>query len=247
MILGLLYEGLGDTLADKKRTLTIERIYALAELPGSLSFEEKIDHLRKFVHDNSDRTLNEEFYTKWENGGLENDFLNYLEKRRQTPPPMECTTRSGLLGALLRHAGYTVRDVVAYNVNNNLSSHTFIEILNPDTGEWVAQDPDFNMIWRNKRTREPVSFAEVLGDIARHQPCLSAGCGWKKRDANGRTPERFRDDYQIASFIDRDKNERFTVYAPAFKPDTIFHYESRKATFCELIEKNCRDGFFASQ
>jgi hypothetical protein len=221
----------------------IAEIYTLTGLVTINDFHEKIDLAREAVHNGSIHNANDEFYKNWKSDQIDENFLKYLKNELSQPPSMECTSRSGLLGRILRHAGYQVRDVVVYNVNNNLTSHTFIEVQNLSTGLWEAQDPDFNIYWRNISTGQRASYANVLSDFKAYEPCFMDGCGWEKLDRNQRSLERFRSDYKIASFIDRVKNERFSVHAADVKENTVYTYDGKTESFCDLISKNCRQGF----
>jgi hypothetical protein len=133
---------------------------------------------------------------------------------------------------------------VVYNVQTKLNSHTFIDVLNPQTNKWETQDPDFNIYWRNAKTKERAAYADVVSDFKSFEPCFEHGCGWHLEDASGRDFDRFLNGYKIVSMIDRKTRQRFSVHAPDIAPDTLFEHKGKQEKFCTHIEKNCRQGYY---
>ncbi len=252
LLLSLLLSALGIYFADKETTRAharnahFERIGEIHDVMGVNSitdFHKKIDAVRMAVHANSVHKIDEEFRAKWGTGDLEKDFLRYLKKQSSVPAKMECSARSAMAADILRYAGFDVRQVVVYNVTTGLNSHTFIDVLNPETNKWETQDPDFNIYWRNAKTRERVSYAEVVSDFTAFEPCFDRGCGWDLKDSNDRSLDRFSTGYKIVSLIDRKTKKRFSVHAPDIDPNAVYIHKDKPGTFCDHVRKNCRAGF----
>ena len=58
---------------------------------------------------------------------------------------MECSSRTILMGLILRALGYETRVVAIFDSRTNLKSHSFLEVINPATGRWETQDADFDI------------------------------------------------------------------------------------------------------
>lgn len=252
LLLSFLLSALGVYFAHKETTRAFARgaqrsriaeIHDVMGVGAISDFHKKIDAVRMAVHANSVHKIDDEFRAKWKTGGLEEDFLKHLKKESPVPAKMECSARSAMAADVLRYAGYHVRQVVVYNVTTGLNSHTFIDVLNPETDKWETQDPDFNIYWRNAKTKERVSYAEVVSDFTAFEPCFDHGCGWDLKDAAGRDFDRFLNGYKIVSLIDRKTKKRFSVHAPDIDPNAVYEHKGVKGTFCEHVRKNCRAGF----
>ena len=65
---------------------------------------------------------------------------------------MECSVRSNIMARLLEAMGYETRIVAIFNTKSarNLNSHSFLEVLNPETGQWETQDADYDIYWQRK-------------------------------------------------------------------------------------------------
>ena len=81
-------------------------------------------------------------------------------------------------GHVLKSLGYDTRVIAIFNSRTNLKSHSFLEIINPETKRWETQDADHDIYWRSKSCGERISLtdsAQLIDDI---EPCGRNDCGW---------------------------------------------------------------------
>ena len=234
----------GDKAINKQQ---IKQILELADIKNINGFERQTDALRLFVNANSIHKIDEEF-DRLEGNRTAIDAAVIAHASRQTTeaPHLECSTRTSLLNRLLVAAGYHTRQVIIQSVNENLRSHTFLEVMNPVTHRWEVQDPDYSIYWRHKKTLERVAFTDVVSDLDAHEPCGPEGCGWDIKGREGHDRNRIREKSDIVTFIDRAGKQRYSLYAPGVDPEMLFEKDGRKATYCALVAKNCRDGFYSA-
>ena len=93
------------------------------------------------------------------------------------PIQMECSTRTNLMALILHALGYETRVIAIFNSRSNLNSHSFIEVLNPETKQWEAQDADYDIYWRSKGTGARISLADAAEAIDDIEPCGRETCG----------------------------------------------------------------------
>jgi len=240
----LAYDEYHDWQEEKLYRQKIQTILAQINIPENASFHDQIDRVRYYVFDTTDHNMNEEFYAIWrDQNRVAQEVINFSKGDRQTQVPLECSTRTGLMDAMIRALGYRTRVINVYEVKKDLPGHVFVEILNPDTGKWEAYDPDYDISWRNK-TGARVSFAQAWEDPENHHPCGRNGvCGWDYKSDENRNLHRIKK-YKLISIIDRDAGQRYTLYPDGIDPKAVYNYKGKTATFCDHIDKNCRQGFY---
>jgi hypothetical protein len=223
----------------------IDRLAALASrsVPAEAGFHERVDAARDFVYRNSVHNMDSEFYSIWrDKDAVAAAVLDYATGKRAKPPHLECSTRSGLLGQIFRTLGYRVRAVVLFSPDENLVSHTMLEILNPHTGRWEIQGADNDTWWRSIGDGKRASVADIIAAPSRFEPCRAQTCGWENLPKDD--PLRVIRPYlKIASVIDYDSGARFTIYGADVDPQRVYSLNGRIGAFCQILAKNCRDGF----
>jgi hypothetical protein len=101
-------------------------------------------------------------------------------------PGLCCSSRAQAMREIVVSLGIQSRLVHVYSSDyDEVMSHTFLEILNEDTGEWEVHDPDYNIYYIDKRSgqRLPVSRLILVG-LQGVVPCNSdSNCGYTKTKA----------------------------------------------------------------
>ena len=132
----------------------VREIVALLDLEAGPDFHRRLDLVRAFINDHSERKLDDEFYANRRSAAVfAAGVLAHAEGRLSDPINMECSTRTRLMRAILVALGYRTRDVAIFDSHSNLKSHSFLEMRNPATGEWETQDADFDIYWRDTGPR----------------------------------------------------------------------------------------------
>jgi len=219
-------------------------IVGLIELPPGADFHTKVDAVRTFINDHSRHEADAEFYADWRTPYvMAEKVVAYARGIRSAPAHMECSTRTALASAVLRGMGFATRRIDIYDAAT-LNSHSFLEVRNPDTGSWEVQDPDYDIFWRRASSAERVSTLEVAGRLEDVVPCGRTGCGWSISSREGIQAKDVRVYLDFIVVRERTPSRRFTMHTVRADPAKVYSYRSRTGTFCEVLAKNCRDGFF---
>ena len=107
------------------------------------------------------------------------------------PPHLSCGPRAFALRALLEALGYSSRivSVIGRAPKGGYRAHTFLEVYDPQRGEWQIQDPDEDLVYVRGEARLGV-LQLVLGSLEEVEPRRGDGArGWEASGA-----ARFRDE-----------------------------------------------------
>jgi hypothetical protein len=231
--------------ADRRFEIAASEVIELLDLPPTADFHAKTDAVRIFVNDHSQHKIDAEFYADWNDPYLlAEKVLAHARGSRPEAAHMECSTRSALMSAAYKQMGYATRRIDIYDADK-LLSHTFLEVMNPETRQWETQDPDYDLTWRKASSSERVSVAEAAGQLDDIVPCGRAECGWSIASREGIKVQGLRRYFDFIVVRSRVPDRRYTVHTDRADPSKIYDYRSRKGTFCEVMAKNCRDGLFA--
>ncbi len=115
------------------------------------SFLEVVDYTRKLVYENSIHKIDVEHDSYAFNKQIVTKKLwqSYNGKEK---PHLSCGPRSYAMKDLLSELKIKSRIVDVFQ-DEELNSHTFLEVYNSNTDKWHIQDPDFNVIYVNKNAR----------------------------------------------------------------------------------------------
>jgi hypothetical protein len=224
----------------------LEEVIGLMMLPEQLKPEERFDAVRQFIHRNSRHSNDAEFRKLLGKMDLMAEgMIAYATGHRTEPIHLLCGARSNLMASVLQKLGYETRIIALFDTDDKeLRSHTFLEVMNPKTGRWETQDPDFDLYWTDKRSGVRVSLAEAAEDLSNLEPChRSDVCGWELNDSEGKSASDLRDLLDIVCFTDEAKGERFCRFTTRGEPHRIFTRNGDSGKFCELMPTRCAQGF----
>jgi len=159
---------------------TAQTVLPLARRDPEAPVPEQADAIRLFVNQNSVHRIDDTFYSYWQ------DISGYLVKLAvyaNTPiparnpearPSMACETRSAAMHHLPRAAGIRSRFVVITADVSTTNTHTFLEVYDPASARWTIQDPDANIVWKDKNGRR-AGIVDLLRDPVPENftPCRS--------------------------------------------------------------------------
>jgi len=222
------FEEYSDYKKDQKIKQKHVEIATYIALPEESSFHEKIDHIREFIAAHSEININEEFYSIWrDHTKILDTFLAGIKKERDSFVPLECATRTTVMQDMYEHYGFDVRSIITYTLTTpSMKAHVSNDVLNPETNKWETQDGRYNMYWRNKAKR----------------------CGWDIISPENQKAISLEPYFYIAAAIDKKRNIRQSVYdSTKMSADTQITFGGKTGTFCQLVEKNCRNGFFPAK
>jgi hypothetical protein len=223
----------------------IREIVSILNLSTVTDFHDRLDKVRTFINDNSVYKVDKTFR---ENQGNQAAFaaamLAYATGSSSEPAHMECSSRTNIMGKILRMLGYETRVVAIFNTKRNLSSHSFLEVMNPVTGRWESQDAQFDIYWRSRVSGERTSLAEAAEDLDAIEPCGRNNCGWNITNREGHELESFRRYLDIISLTRKERDLRYALYTSRADLTRIFDKEGKRGTFCEVEAKRCKQGFY---
>lgn len=224
----------------------VQEMISMLDLTATPDFHERLDKVRIFINDNSRHEIDEAFWAIHGNpAAFAAGILAHAKGLSTEPVHMECSTRSNLMARLLGTLGYQTRIVAIFNSRTNLRSHSFLEVMNPETKRWETQDPDYDIYWRSKDAKLHISSladaAEAVEDI---EPCGRDSCGWEHVSREGIKAENLRGYLDIISITDKKGGIRYALYTSRADLDSIYTKGRKKGTFCQVEAKRCKQGFY---
>jgi hypothetical protein len=147
-------------------------------------------------------------------------------------------------GVVLRKLGYETRIVAIFDSHTNLKSHSFLEVLNPNTRQWETQDADFDLYWRRIGSGERTSLADAAEALDEIQPCGRKDCGWENKSREGIRAEKLKPYLDIISITAKQKAARYALYTSRADLSRFYSKDQKQGTFCQVEAKRCKHGFF---
>lgn len=227
-----------------KRTDTyVQEIISMLGLPPD--FHQQLDSVRIFINDHSMHKIDEAFWTNRGNSAaFASGVIAHAKNPSLEPIHMECSTRSNLMARILQAMGHKTRIIAIFNSKTNLNSHSFLEVMNPETEQWETQDPDFDIYWRSKESKQRISLADEAERIEDIEPCGRENCGWDHVSREGIKAEKLDDMLDIISITDKQRDIRYALYTSRADLSRIYRKARKQGTFCEVEAKRCKEGFY---
>jgi hypothetical protein len=216
----------------------VREIHSMLNLATVPNFHERLDKVRTFISDNSVHKIDAEFRA---NQGNPDAFLAGLLAHAKggaaKPIHMECSTRTIAMQRILEALGYDTRIIAIFNSRTNLKSHSFLEVMNPQTKHWETQDADYDIYWRSKRSGERISLADLAQSIDEIEPCGRRDCDW-------RHAKKLTNYLDIVSITAKGKELRFALYTSRAQLSRTYSKGQKQGVFCEVEAKRCDRGFY---
>lgn len=209
-------------------------------------FDAQMDTLRTFINTHSMHEIDAEFKSYWRDSQeIARRMLPIAKGETDKKLHMECSTRSGMMGAFTKELGYRTRSVMVYGLKDNiLLSHTFLEVQNPETQKWQVQDPDLDLYYKIKRQQMRASIEDLVkADFKNIIPCNSAGqCGWNIKSREGIPATKVQKYLGLASINDYQADHRPLINnTKRFDLNNPVHHHDTDLPYCAHLKKNCRD------
>lgn len=237
-------EGL-DLWEKRQNQAAYEAILPYTKAQETKDFDAQMDRLRSFINTHSIHKIDALFKSYWRDSReIARRTLAYAKGETRDKPHLECSTRSGMMGAFVKALGYRTRPVVVYGVQDGLLlSHTFLEIKNPETGEWQVQDPDLDLYYIVKASGKRAAITDLIRlDVGALKPCNSSGaCGWDIKSPEDFPATKMHKYMGLASVNDYQVDKRPLINNPSrFDLEKPVTYQKTQRPYCEHLEKNCR-------
>lgn len=223
----------------------VQEIISVLELAVTRDFHHRLDTVRTFINDHSKHKIDKVF---WAHHGNPEVFaagvLAHAKGTAAEPVHMECSTRTNLMSSILQALGYDTRVIAIFNSRTNLNSHSFLEVMNPETKRWETQDADYDIYWRSKSSKERISLAEAAQSIDDIEPCGRNACGWDQTSRERIQAKRLMDYLDVISITANQKAIRYTLFTSRADLNRIYSKGSKEGSFCEVEAKRCKHGFY---
>jgi hypothetical protein len=223
----------------------VQEILSMLNLAAMPDVHQRLDKVRTFINDNSVHKVDEAFRVNQGNpdsflGGL----LAYAKGTAAGPIHMECSTRTVAMERIFKALGYDTRIIAIFNSRTNLKSHSFLEVMNPETKRWETQDADYDIYWRSKSSGERISLADSAQSVDDIEPCGRSGCGWSHESREGIRAKKLIDYLDIISIMAKERALRFVLYTSRAELNRTYRKERKQGAFCEVESKRCKRGFY---
>ncbi len=157
---------------------SVQNLFDLQEL----NFEELTENVRLFVNSHSKKVTNEE-----DRKYNENDTKKMIkmmlenESQKSIKPQLSCSARALVMQEILLSLGVQSRIVNYFSEYNG--SHTFLEVFNKKTDEWIIEDPDYNISYKLNGGDKKISLADtIINSNNEFKPCREGLCNWMLAD-----------------------------------------------------------------
>ena len=238
-----------DWLREKRMTARadahVQEILSILNVEAIPDFHQRLDKVRSFINDNSAHKIDEAFRV---NQGIPDAFLaGLLAHAKGTaagPIHMECSTRAVAMERMLKALGYDTRTIAIFDSKTNLESHSFLEVMNPETKRWETQDADYDIYWRRKSSGERISLADSAQSVDDIEPCGRSDCGWSHESREGIRAKKLIDYLDIISITAKEKVLRFALYTSRAEFNRTYRKKGKQGAFCEVEAKRCQRGFY---
>lgn len=204
---------------------------------GTSDFESRLDLVRVFINENTTHVSN--LPSRPLTQTLQ-DMIYYIRSETDDRPLLDNAARRGVMKAMLKSLGYQTRTARLYNPET-MNSHAMIEVLDPKTGSWHAQDPDYDVYWINTKSGKRVSIGDVLQSPDTHEPCGRNLCGWDHHNLQGMNTLALKPYLQV--LVLKEADEEMTYYRPEINPDAVHKVGGRTGQFCDIITNACDAGY----
>lgn len=238
----------GDAYLDKREDRQKHQAYAqlipLIGIEAGDNLNVQADKIRLFIFTHTRFGEGDAFRQIWGDHETIAARIAAAAQGEAKPPPLECSSRSGAMESLLITLGYEVRSVSVYGYKPGFPAHSFLEVRAPGSDEWQVQDPQFNVFWRDKKTGERLGIRDLVAqDFSRYEPCITPDqCGWNLPNREGHDPRQLRERFGLASVKDYQRGRRpLFVNTTRFPLEQPLEVEGENLTYCDYLEKNCRD------
>ena len=223
----------------------VQAIITVLDLGATRDFHQQLDKVRTFINDHSQHKIDTAFWDLVEHpDAFAERLIAHFHDASVEPVHMECSTPSKLMASILSGAGLETRLVSIYDTNSDLRSHTFLEVINPETKEWETQDPDYDIYWVTKGSNQRVSVVETATDIDAVEPCGRIACGWNIRSRERKKTEKLRSYFDIISIKGISRPGNYALYTARADITKVFSIGKKRGTFCQIETDRCNDGFY---
>lgn len=196
----------------------------------------QIDGVRKWVNSNSthDESIPMDTSTVFTNPDVTVNRCFDFSTTGGKAPNLSCGPRAFAMRKILLHLGYETRVVTVFLPNYSptaLSSHTFLEVLNPETNTFEIQDPDHNIVYVSTENNRRLNMLNICGmDTSEFYPVKSKVLyGW---DETGEYLQKQPDAYRIF---------RYQYFGQNKQRDLVFadmRYVDESKTYSNTGSKN---------
>jgi hypothetical protein len=244
IVLVLAFRAALDWRSERKMDDRVDQIIVLVGIPPNADFHQIVDGVRTFINDHSQDKVDAAFRAmNGYNVGFADGIIAHARDPSAERVHMECSTRANLMGRVLRRMGYETRTIAIFKSKGRYASHTFLDVLNPETKAWETQDPDYDLYWTSLPSRARVALAEAAGNLEGLEPCGRLSCSWDQVSRDGNKAKSLTDKLDILSVTSKERDVRYSVYTPRANVEQVFAIDGATGAYCEVMAKRCRDGF----
>lgn len=191
-------------------------------------FDDFTEDIRSFINSNSIRYQSNQkrYYDENDSKKVVDMMLNF-HNNQINPPQLSCSSRASAMQEILKVLGVKSRLVNLFSENSG--SHSFLEVLNPNTNQWILEDPDYNIAYKFINQDKKVSLADlVTSSNEDFHPCRGAQCSWSFAD-------NLKNYTGAALFYNFDHSPVIFLNQKKFKVNTVLKWDKKKRNIIDYV------------
>ena len=191
-------------------------------------FDDFTEGIRSFINSNSIRYQSNQKRNYDENDSKKvvDMMLNFYNNKID-PPQLSCSSRASAMQEILKVLGIRSRLVNLFSENSG--SHSFLEVLNPNTNQWILEDPDYNISYKFISQDKKVSLADLVTNSNEDfHPCRGAKCSWSFAD-------NLKNYTGAALFYNFDHSPVIFLNQKKFKANTVLKWDKKKRNIIDYV------------
>lgn len=203
----------------------------------------KIDFVRNWVHENSIHLIDKAHNQYAFRMAIVLPMLWQTYTVGAAPAHLSCGPRAYAMKVILDKLGIPSRLVMIFTDDNaEINSHTFLEVFDRESQDWVVHDPDFNIYYVDRRTQQRLSTIRlILSDLDAVVPVSDVTVGWQENNV-----EHLKQHYfEALLYMNHLYGEKSVVMVnlDRFNPNKRFQ-RNDDLTFHEFANKHYKEPVF---
>jgi hypothetical protein len=221
----------------KKGSEDLNKIGNYIDSQNFSSESKRIDFVRNWVHENSTHKISAQHEEYAFNTPRVLSMLWKTHLTEKGHAHLSCGPRAMAMKSILDHLKIQSRIVAIFTDDYpQVESHTFLEVLNKETGRWEIQDPDLNIYYIDRNTLDRIATLRLIFvDLDSIVPISTNKKGWKANNVE----DLKRHYFEALMYVKHLNGEKSVILinSDRFDAEKRFH-KNENVTFYQFANKH---------